>query len=62
MAVPPILRMYSFGVTPVLFLNERIELNFIVGTALVVLGVMVVSLHIWIERKLHRFEFIKSPK
>lgn len=46
----------------VLFLNERIELNFIVGTALVVLGVMVVSLHVWIERKLHRFEFIKSPK
>ena len=23
LAVPPILRMYSFGVTPVLFLNER---------------------------------------
>ena len=22
-AVPPILRIYSFGVTPVLFLNER---------------------------------------
>ncbi|MEG1030697.1 MAG: EamA family transporter, partial [Acinetobacter sp.] len=44
----------------VIFLDEHIEMNFIFGTGLVLLGVMIVSLHHWIERKLHRFEFIKQ--
>ncbi|TCB56057.1 DMT family transporter [Acinetobacter terrestris] len=36
----------------ILFLNETIELNFIVGTMLVMLGVGVVSMQDWIKRKL----------
>lgn len=36
----------------ILFLNETIELNFIVGTMLVMLGVAVVSMQDWIKRKL----------
>lgn len=36
----------------ILFLNEIIELNFIVGTMLVMLGVVVVSMQDWIKRKL----------
>ncbi|WP_081403495.1 MULTISPECIES: DMT family transporter [Acinetobacter] len=36
----------------VVFLNEHIELNFILGTALVMLGVMTVSLHHWIAQKI----------
>ena len=36
----------------VIFLNETIELNFIFGTALVMLGVFVVSMQVWIQRKL----------
>ncbi|MGE8540116.1 MAG: DMT family transporter [Acinetobacter sp.] len=40
----------AFGV---IFLNEQIELNFIFGTALVMAGVMIVSLHLWIKRLLH---------
>lgn len=36
----------------ILFLNETIELNFIVGTMLVMLGVVVVSMQDWIKRKL----------
>lgn len=36
----------------ILFLNETIELNFIVGTMLVMLGVAVVSMQDWIRRKL----------
>lgn len=37
----------------VLFLNEQIELNFLLGAAMVMLGVMIVSLHHWIEKKLY---------
>ena len=37
-----------FGVA---FLNETIEINFIVGTAMVLLGVMIVSLHVWLSKK-----------
>jgi drug/metabolite transporter (DMT)-like permease len=37
----------------VLFLNEQIELNFLFGAAMVMLGVMIVSLHHWIEKKLY---------
>lgn len=37
----------------VIFLDEHIEMNFIFGTGLVLLGVMIVSLHQWIEKKLH---------
>lgn len=36
----------------VVFLNEHIELNFIFGTVLVMLGVMTVSLHHWIAQKI----------
>ena len=36
----------------ILFLDETIELNFIVGTMLVMLGVAVVSMQDWIKRKL----------
>ena len=34
----------------VVFLGEKIEVNFIVGTALVLAGVMIVTLHVWIKR------------
>lgn len=34
----------------VIFLNEQIELNFMLGTGLVLIGVMTVSLHSWIKR------------
>jgi len=37
----------------VLFLNEQIELNFLLGAAMVMLGVMIVSLHHLIEKKLY---------
>ncbi|MDA3441684.1 DMT family transporter [Acinetobacter bereziniae] len=37
----------------VLFLNEQIELNFLFGAAMVMLGVMIVSLHHWIEKKFY---------
>ncbi|WP_151824363.1 DMT family transporter [Acinetobacter bereziniae] len=37
----------------VLFLNEQIELNFLLGAAMVMLGVMIVSLHHWIEKKFY---------
>lgn len=36
----------------VIFLNERIEMNFIFGTALVMLGVITVSLHRWVSKLL----------
>lgn len=45
----PILGML-FGV---LFLNEQIEMNFIFGAAMVMLGVMIVSLHHWIAKKFY---------
>ncbi|HCK30754.1 MAG TPA: EamA family transporter, partial [Acinetobacter ursingii] len=32
-------------------LNEKLELNFLIGTALVLLGVIVVSLPGWIQSK-----------
>ncbi|WP_374667641.1 DMT family transporter [Acinetobacter sp.] len=38
----------------VMFLHEQIEANFIAGTALVMAGVMIVSLHAWIKRAWHR--------
>lgn len=34
----------------VLILNETIELNFILGTALVMVGVMTVTLHRWLSK------------
>ncbi|MGE8654950.1 MAG: DMT family transporter [Acinetobacter gandensis] len=34
----------------IVFLNETIELNFILGTALVMLGVMTVTLHRWLAK------------
>ena len=37
----------------VLLLNETIEPNFIFGTILVIVGVLVVSMQDWIKRKLH---------
>lgn len=37
----------------VLFLNEQIEMNFIFGAAMVMLGVMIVSLHYWIAKKFY---------
>ena len=37
----------------VLLLNETIEPNFIFGTILVMVGVLVVSMQDWIKRKLH---------
>lgn len=40
----------------VMFLNEHIELNFILGSMLVMLGIMIVSLHKWIKRA---FQFSK---
>jgi drug/metabolite transporter (DMT)-like permease len=41
-----------FGVLcGVVLLNEKIELNFIVGTVLVMLGIMVVSLHGWVQSR-----------
>ena len=40
----------------VIFLNEQIEPNFIFGTAFVMAGVMIVSLHAWIRRALHLAE------
>ncbi|KAF1023934.1 MAG: putative cystine transporter YijE [Acinetobacter bereziniae] len=35
----------------VLFLNEKIELNFLLGAAMVMFGVMIVSLHHWIVKQ-----------
>ncbi len=35
----------------VIFLHERIEINFLLGTALVMSGVFVVSMQAWIQRK-----------
>lgn len=49
----PILGMV-FGV---IFLNEHIEMNFILGSILVMLGVLIMSLHMWIKRI---FQFSKS--
>lgn len=41
-----------FGVLfGVLLLNEKIELNFVVGTVLVMLGIMVVSLQGWVQSR-----------
>ena len=36
----------------VIFLHERIEINFLLGTALVMIGVFVVSMQAWIQRKI----------
>lgn len=36
----------------VVLLNETIEINFILGTLLVMAGVFVVTLHQWIKRSL----------
>ncbi|RZG72844.1 DMT family transporter [Acinetobacter sp. WCHAc060025] len=38
----------AFGI---IFLDEKLEVNFIIGTALVMLGILVVSLQGWIQRK-----------
>lgn len=35
----------------VLFLNEKIELNFLLGAVMVMFGVMIVSLHHWIAKR-----------
>lgn len=46
-----------FGVVfGVLFLHEQIELNFILGSLLVMFGIFIVSLHKWIKRS---FQFSK---
>ena len=52
------LGVFSF-LTPVfgmifgmIFLHERIEINFLLGTALVMIGVFVVSMQAWIQRKI----------
>lgn len=46
----------------VLFLNERIELNFMIGTILVILGVVVVSLHTQIEHYIRYNPRVNSGK
>ncbi len=40
----------------VMFLNEQIEMNFIFGTAMVMLGVFIVSMQGWIQRKILHIE------
>ena len=44
----------------VVLLNEKIELNFILGTLLVMVGVFTVSLHQWIRSKLRLPKGLKS--
>lgn len=39
-----------------MFLNEQLELNFLVGTGFVLAGVMVVSLHHKIKQYVHVFK------
>lgn len=49
-----------FGIVfSVILLNEKIEQNFIFGTLMVMLGVMIVSLHQWIRKKISHATPIK---
>lgn len=42
----------------VFFLNETIEMNFIVGTIMVMFGILIVSMHVWLGKKLKDFQVI----
>lgn len=42
----------------VVFLKERIEINFILGTMMVMCGVLIVSLHAWFARKIQHLQMI----
>ncbi|MBD9481604.1 DMT family transporter [Pseudomonas sp. PDM14] len=45
-----------FGVTfGVLLLDEPLSLNFVIGAVLVLLGIMLVSNHAWVRKRLHRW-------
>lgn len=50
-----------FGVIFGIFLlNEHVEINFVIGTVLVMCGVLIVSLHTWITQQFVKLGFKKS--